>query len=200
MKNQKSPNPLTQIAKILNAPSQLVNLLSCILFFAFGLTFGIILTFHLKKISFNLQFTQFSLSASPLLAPPIPPAKMEPPPPPVKPIAESKSHIGLREFLRPPSVTHDMNDDELTWRASMVPKIDEFPFEYNPKVAFMFITRGPVSLSPLWELFFKGNEEFYSIYVHSDPSYNESEAESDLFRGRRIPSKVSLILTSLTYT
>ncbi|KAM7464317.1 hypothetical protein LguiA_032438 [Lonicera macranthoides] len=189
MKNQKTQNPLAQIAKIFNAPLQLVNLLSCIFFFAVGLTFGIILTFHLKNISFNLQFTQFSLSTSPLqVSPPPPPPKLASPSIP-QTNSYGKISIGLREFLKPPAVMHDMNDEELLWRASMTPRINEFPFERVPKVAFMFLTKGAVLLAPLWEMFFKGNEEFYSIYVHSDPSFNESEPDSDLFRRRRIPSK-----------
>lgn len=76
----------------------------------------------------------------------------------------------------------------------MVPKVKDFPFKIQPKVAFMFLTRGPILLSPLWELFFKGNEGFYSIYIHSNPSYNQSQVdESSIFHGRRIPSKVSFI-------
>lgn len=86
---------------------------------------------------------------------------------------------------------HEMGDEELLWKASMAPKIDEFPFKRVPKVAFMFLTRGPVLLAPLWELFFKGHEGLYSIYVHSDPSFNGSEPDKSVFYGRRIPSKVS---------
>ncbi|CAN4121822.1 unnamed protein product [Withania somnifera] len=84
-----------------------------------------------------------------------------------------------------------MNDEELFWRSSMVPKVKEFPFVIVPKVAFMFLTRGPILLSPLWELFFKGHEGLYSIYVHSNPSYSQSSQvdESPVFHGRRIPSK-----------
>nr|GMD23508.1 glycosyltransferase BC10-like [Ipomoea batatas] len=84
---------------------------------------------------------------------------------------------------------HGMSDEEVLWRASMVPKIREYPFERVPKVAFMFLTRGAVSLAPLWEMFFEGNEGFYSIYVHSDPSFNESAPEGSVFHGRRIPSR-----------
>lgn len=76
----------------------------------------------------------------------------------------------------------------------MAPKIPEYPFKRVPKVAFLFLTRGPVLLAPLWEKFFKGHEGFYSIYVHSSPSFNQSEAEPEgsVFYGRRIPSQVSI--------
>ncbi|KAL8111064.1 hypothetical protein AgCh_026713 [Apium graveolens] len=87
------------------------------------------------------------------------------------------------------NVTHNMDDDELFSRASMVPQIQDNPYEHTPKVSFMFLTKGPLPLGPLWEKFFKGHEGSYSIYIHSDPSYNESLPEESVFHGRRIPSK-----------
>ncbi|CAJ1951939.1 unnamed protein product [Sphenostylis stenocarpa] len=99
------------------------------------------------------------------------------------------TRIGLSEFLKPPMAMHDMTDEELLWRASMVPMIQKLPFKQTPKVAFMFLTKGPVLLAPLWERFFKGNEGLYSIYVHSHPSFNETVPESSVFHDRNIPSK-----------
>ncbi|KAK3036565.1 hypothetical protein RJ639_031006 [Escallonia herrerae] len=85
---------------------------------------------------------------------------------------------------------HNMSDKELFWRASMVPKIQEFPYNHVPKVAFMFLTPGPLPLAPLWEKFFKGHEGLYSVYVHPHPSFNESLVPEDSFLfGRRIPSQ-----------
>ncbi|XP_071735620.1 glycosyltransferase BC10-like [Rutidosis leptorrhynchoides] len=177
-------NQLISLSKIFNGP--LSNLLSLILFFAFGLVFGIILTFHLKNISFNLQFTQFSLSTTtatnnttvtPSLA-----TTTTPPPVPEK--------VGLKNYLKVPELMHDMTDEELIWRASMVPKVKEYPFDRKPTVAFMFLTRGPVVLSPLWDQFFKGYEGLFTIYVHSsNSSSNVTEPEDSVFYGRRIPSK-----------
>ncbi|WOH15510.1 hypothetical protein DCAR_0935051 [Daucus carota subsp. sativus] len=170
----------------------LVTVLYYILFFAIGLTFGIIITFHSKNFSFNLQLTQFSLSTSSY------------PPSLPSPLSSSsslssrssanktlKSRVGLRDFVRPPRLMHDMSDDELLWRASMTPNRKEFPGpRQTSKIAFMFLIKQTVSFAPLWEKFFRGNEGRYSIYVHSDPSYNQSETESSMFRDRRIPSKV----------
>ncbi|KAJ0037767.1 hypothetical protein Pint_22005 [Pistacia integerrima] len=186
----KSPQSQSQNAivssftKLFNVQLHILNLLSLFLFFGCGLILGIILSFSLKDFSFNLhitQFSQLSSSSSPSLQ------------------SESVSsgggggfsRVGLREYLKPPNVTHDMEDQELLWRASMSPKIQEYPFERVPKVAFLFLARGPVLLAPLWEKFFKGYEELYSIYVHSSPSFNESEGEppGSVFHGRRIPSK-----------
>ncbi|KAE9467099.1 hypothetical protein C3L33_00998, partial [Rhododendron williamsianum] len=99
--------------------------------------------------------------------------------------------IGLRDYVKPPNPMHDMEDEELLWRASMVPKIQTFPFKYTPKIAFMYLTRGYLPLAPLWEKFFEGNEGLYSIYVHALPSFNGTVSEESVFRGRRIPSKLA---------
>ncbi|KAK7343417.1 hypothetical protein VNO77_12135 [Canavalia gladiata] len=183
MKGSNNQYPLNSVSKVFNAQLHFVQFLTYILILGFGVTLGIILSFYLKDCTFSLQFTQFSLSALPR-TPPLarPKAKIE--------ISNNNSsHIGLKEFLKPPHVMHDMDDEELLWRASMTPKIPDYPFDRVPKVAFMFLTRGPVLLAPLWEQFFKGHEGYYSIYVHSNPSYNGSHPQSPVFDGRRIPSK-----------
>lgn len=172
--------------KLFNTPLNIINLLSSFFFFACGITFGIIFTFYFKNFSLNLQVINgqvlnYSSPNTPPLSPPPPPPQLTPPP--------IIHRLGLNDYIKPINVQHDMSDEELLWRSSMVPKVKEFPFEIVPKVAFMFLTRGPVLLAPLWELFFKGHEGFYSIYVHSDPSYNQSEVEGSVFHGRRIPSK-----------
>ncbi|KAF2313792.1 hypothetical protein GH714_013437 [Hevea brasiliensis] len=87
------------------------------------------------------------------------------------------------------SLVHNMSDKELLWRASMVPIYQESSYKLAPKMAFMFLTHGPLPLAPLWERFFRGHEGLYSIYVHPHPSYNDSWPESSVFYGRRIPSQ-----------
>lgn len=97
----------------------------------------------------------------------------------------------LESWIKPPSsLLHTMTDSELFWRATFVPGIESYPFERTPKIAFMFLTRGPLPLAPLWEKFFKGNERLYSIYVHSLPSYKSNFPPSSVFYGREIPSQV----------
>ncbi|KAK6923537.1 Glycosyl transferase, family 14 [Dillenia turbinata] len=86
-------------------------------------------------------------------------------------------------------IIHNMSDEELLWRASMVPRIQEVPYKFVHKVAFMFLTKGPLPMAPLWDKFFKGHEELYSIYVHTDPNYNVLVPEYSVFYGRRIPSQ-----------
>ncbi|CAO2830109.1 unnamed protein product [Amaranthus hypochondriacus] len=60
----------------------------------------------------------------------------------------------------------------------------------KPKIAFLFLVKKTIPLGRLWEKFFKGHEGYYTIYVHSDPSFNSSSKdEGGVFHGRRIPSK-----------
>lgn len=180
MKNNQ--NTIVSPTKILNTPLQLSNLLSLTIFFAFGLCFGILLTFQLKNISLNLRFNELSLTMPTTNTTTTTAINTS------LPVPEEK---GLEDFLHPVKIMHDMNDQELIWRASMVPKVQNYPYNRVPKVAFMFLTRGPVLLSPLWEMFFKGYDGLFSIYVHcSNLSYNLTESEHSVFHGRRIPSKV----------
>ncbi|KAJ7549780.1 hypothetical protein O6H91_07G068600 [Diphasiastrum complanatum] len=55
------------------------------------------------------------------------------------------------------------------------------------RVAFMFLVRGDLAHERLWERFFKGKEDRYSIYVHATPGFEYPEGS--FFRGRQIPSK-----------
>lgn len=99
---------------------------------------------------------------------------------------------GLDRWIKPPStLLHTMNDTELFWRASFSPKVKDYPFPRVPKIAFMFLTKGPLPLAPLWERFFKGYEGLYSIYIHSSPSFQASFPASSVFYRRQVPSQVS---------
>ncbi|KAL8241883.1 hypothetical protein R6Q59_012185 [Mikania micrantha] len=163
--------------KLVSASFQPSNLLYLILFFAFGLSFGIVLTFQLKNVSFNFRFNEFSPSTTTA-------AGSSPSPSP------AARNMGFKDFIHPSKLNHNMTDQELIWRASMVPKVRQYPFDRIPTVAFMFLTRGPVLMAPLWEKFFKGHKGLFTIYVHSsDSSSNWTEPESSVFHGRKIPSK-----------
>lgn len=71
-----------------------------------------------------------------------------------------------------------------------MPRIKEYPFVRNAKIAFMFLTKGPLPFAPLWERFFKGNEKFYSVYIHSSPGYTANFTKDSAFYERQIPSQV----------
>ncbi|KAK4791266.1 hypothetical protein SAY86_031679 [Trapa natans] len=99
---------------------------------------------------------------------------------------------GLESWISPPkNLLHNMIDAELLWRASFVPKIKTYPYRRVPKIAFMFLTKGPLPLAPLWERFFKGNEKLFSIYIHSLPSYVADFPQASPFYKRQIPSQVA---------
>ncbi|XP_024027799.1 uncharacterized protein LOC21386656 isoform X2 [Morus notabilis] len=107
-----------------------------------------------------------------------------------KPCFEEPS--SFEGWIRPPTkLLHTMNDSELFWRASLVPRIKHYPFKRIPKIAFMFLTKGPLPLAPLWERFFKGHEGLYSIYIHSMPSYEADFPPSSVFYRRQIPSQIA---------
>ncbi|KAJ7557894.1 hypothetical protein O6H91_04G014100 [Diphasiastrum complanatum] len=60
----------------------------------------------------------------------------------------------------------------------------------KPKLAFLFLTtNSKLPFASLWNLFFKGNENLYSIYIHSDPLLlNQQNRNIGAFWGRFIPS------------
>ncbi|KAF8763058.1 hypothetical protein HU200_008908 [Digitaria exilis] len=94
------------------------------------------------------------------------------------------------------SAWHNMTDDELRWAASWQPTIATYPYKRVPKVAFMFLTRGPLPLAPLWDTFFSGagsskDKRLYSVYIHATPGYTSSEfSPASAFHRRHVPSKV----------
>ncbi|GFQ00162.1 hypothetical protein PHJA_002160200 [Phtheirospermum japonicum] len=55
----------------------------------------------------------------------------------------------------------------------------------------MFLTKGGLPLSPLWERFFKGHKGHYSIYIHSLPSYRANFHPGSVFYKRQIPSQAT---------
>ncbi|CAN8294462.1 unnamed protein product [Cochlearia groenlandica] len=92
-------------------------------------------------------------------------------------------------FVKPENLSHKMSDEELFWRASMVPVKDEYPYDRVSKIAFMFLTRGPLPMLPLWEKFFKGNDKYLSVYVHTPPGYDMNVSLDSPFFDRQIPSQ-----------
>lgn len=60
----------------------------------------------------------------------------------------------------------------------------------RPKIAFLFLTKGPLPLAPLWSRFFMGYEGQASVYIHASPKYRYRADElPPMFRGRQIPSE-----------
>ncbi|KAL4339390.1 hypothetical protein GQ457_08G014530 [Hibiscus cannabinus] len=177
------------IEKHVIPPFSTNNVVSHVIFFAIGLSIGILVTLQLK--SFPLLLSQAS-SLVYSTSPPLPPPPPLSPPHRLPPLSfstngstSSSSNITV-SMEQHESVMHNMSDQELLLRAARVPGMQVFP---RPKVAFMFLTSGPLPLAPLWEKFFKGNQGLYTIYVHAHPDYNETIPQTSVFHGRRIPSQ-----------
>lgn len=98
--------------------------------------------------------------------------------------------LNMESFRAPKNLSHEMTDDELFWRASLVPEKAHYPFDRMPKIAFIFLTRGPLPFLPLWERFFKGQDKRkYSVYVHTNPDFKLDVSNSSAFYNRQIPSQ-----------
>lgn len=102
---------------------------------------------------------------------------------------EKVDFLNMERFVHPDNVIHSMTDDQVFWRASLLPQKKGYPFDRVPKVAFMFLTRGPLPLLPLWERFFRGHAGYFSIYVHTHEDYELNVSTDSPFHGRKIPSK-----------
>jgi hypothetical protein len=168
------------------------NLVFYLFIFVIVLPFGFITCLYLKSFSsFTLQMAS-SFSTSPPIISSLPHAPLTPPP--------QSSPAPPPPLISSPSVldAHNMSDKELLRRASLMVSRPELSKVLGvPKVAFMFLTKGPLPLAPLWEQFFKGHEGFYSIYVHTHPSFNDSTPEDSVFHGRRIPSQVRTVSSEI---
>lgn len=159
--------------------------------FVVGLSIGISFSVYFKSHLFLSQasiVSYSSLQAQPfiLLESPSPPPLLPPPPPPPPPPLPPPAELEVK-----PNILPYMNDSELFSRAIEAQSNGRSPHKRVPKVAFMFLSRGPMPLGPLWEMFFKGHEGLYTIYVHSHPSFVDSTPENSVFYKRRIPGEVS---------
>jgi len=118
--------------------------------------------------------------------------------PPSLPPPPSQEDI-LESFLHPSNITHTFSDHQLFWRASLVPKKHHYPYARVPKLAFMYLTRGPLPLLPLWERFFQGHSHLFNIYIHAPPGYILNVSDSSPFYRRNIPSQVCIPLILCFY-
>ncbi|KAL1552369.1 glycosyltransferase BC10-like [Salvia divinorum] len=168
MEEGKDPTAGGRVGQPRVLPQRVLQLL--VLFLVLCLTFSIVSIYMIRYFGINSVVT----SMKPILVP----CNHEP--------------LGLDRWIEAPSnLMHGMSDEELFWRATLVPRVSKYPFERVPKIAFMFLTKGPLPLAPLWERFFKGHEGKYSIYIHSLPSYEADFPSGSVFYKRQIPSQVS---------
>ncbi|XP_054786881.1 glycosyltransferase BC10-like [Prosopis cineraria] len=172
MGNELKHSPF--VAQLLGSKLPFTYLLR-FLFFVIGLSLGVTISVYFKSFSFSLKE----------LFPSSPPGLPELPPP--QPWIQPSLN-GSGSYTQQP-LMHNMDDEELFWRALMVPKRKKFQGEHVPKIAFMFLTKGPLHLAPLWEMFFKGHQGLYTIYVHTHPLFNWTVPVDSVFYRTRIPSK-----------
>ncbi|KAK1372040.1 glycosyltransferase BC10 [Heracleum sosnowskyi] len=205
MKNQGNHLQLINSSLKLHSQMYLHTFVIYLFIFASGLFIGITLNFSIRDIPFHSQISQFSLvfSSSPTFGPshfttnntknvteasPKDCTKL----PKTMHILTHGMRNNTRIALNPSSNRiedmYNISDNALISRALRVNR-GNYQHQIIPKVAFMFLTRGNLHLAPLWEMFFKGNEGFYSVYVHTQPSFNGTFAENSVFHGRKITSK-----------
>lgn len=170
MEEGKDPVAVSRTGQTRALPQRLLQLL--VLFLVLCSTFSVVSIYMIRYFGVNSVVT----SVRPTLLP------------------CNNEALSIEQWIKPPSnLMHKMSDEELFWSASFVPRVKKYPFQRVPKIAFMFLTKGPLPLAPLWERFFKGHEGRYSIYIHALPSFESNFTSSSVFYKRRIPSQVCVV-------
>ncbi|KAL8095175.1 hypothetical protein AgCh_036576 [Apium graveolens] len=77
---------------------------------------------------------------------------------------ETAAHVVIREILHTPTIQSK-----------------------NPKIAFMFLTPGPLPFERLWDMFFQGHDDRFTVYIHA--SREQPVHVSRYFAGRDIHSE-----------
>ncbi|CAI9110660.1 OLC1v1010724C1 [Oldenlandia corymbosa var. corymbosa] len=167
-----------------NKPLQINFWVFYFLLFLHMVSFCIVSTLYYKRVSFPVSSSHETFKDS---SPPSP--RLLPPPKSNAEAAGAGFHgaskvTGMSLEKQGVYLIHNMSDTELLRKVSTpIPQI------FVPKVAFLFLTPGPLPLAQLWELFFLGHEGRYSIYIHPNPSYKDTWPPNSVFYNRRIPSK-----------
>lgn len=176
MKNQQQQEEKQWVVATIRRKiiQQLINIIPYLLLFGCGIIIGTSFSTYYTSPIANIHYFFPNLKAINSTTSSSTPPPLQSPSPP-----------------SPPPLLHQMEDEELLWKASMVPKIKSRKMErlVTPKIAFLFLVRGALPLAELWDRFFRGHEGLYSIYVHANPLYNETYPLHSVFYGRRIPSK-----------
>ncbi|KAM0973776.1 hypothetical protein ACFX2I_016940 [Malus domestica] len=79
------------------------------------------------------------------------------------------SSSGCSMFGRtPPGPARELTDDETASEVVVREILKTPPLQSkNPKIAFMFLTPGTLPFEELWENFFQGHEDKFTVYVHA---------------------------------
>ncbi|KAK1417637.1 hypothetical protein QVD17_26767 [Tagetes erecta] len=134
----------------------------------------------------------FTITTDTTTLPPLP--TITSPPRKLKTHLQKHKPINKTTSIFPPPSSDDENNDDddnklfqLASRVNPNPSPDGAP----KKLAFMFLTTGPLPLAPLWELYFNKTKahNLYNIYIHAQPSLQHNLIFNGIFTNRTIPSK-----------
>ncbi|XP_038899792.1 glycosyltransferase BC10-like [Benincasa hispida] len=165
----KDPGPLNRTNQARPLPFRLLQLF--VLFLVLCFVFSVVSLYTIRRFGIDSAVMTFKSNFLPCL---------------------EEYNFSLGQWIKAPvDLMHSMTDEELFWRASFSPHIKNYPFERVPKIAFMFLTKGPLPLSPLWERFLNGHQTLFSIYIHSLPSFKPNFSPASVFHGRQIPSQIA---------
>lgn len=64
----------------------------------------------------------------------------------------------------------------------------------KPKIAFLFIARNRLPLELVWDAFFRGGDNNFSIFVHPRPGFvlNEATTRSSYFLNRQVNDSIQI--------
>ncbi|KAF8716474.1 hypothetical protein HU200_026296 [Digitaria exilis] len=102
----------------------------------------------------------------------------------------SRPRPSLRAVVAPTRLMHDMTDEELFWRATLVRPANGFPFRRVPKVAFLFLAgHGVLPRHPSGSASSVATRSYSPSYVHGPPGVSFNVSDDSPFYRRQIPSK-----------
>ncbi|GAB4854558.1 hypothetical protein Ancab_023139 [Ancistrocladus abbreviatus] len=95
---------------------------------------------------------------------------------------------GCTEYVDVPSTPSRALTDDENYSQVVIREILKTPFiqSKNPKIAFLFLTPGSLPFERLWDKFFQGHEDRFSVYIHA--SREKPVHVSRYFVGRDICS------------
>ncbi|KAL9226768.1 hypothetical protein vseg_002540 [Gypsophila vaccaria] len=144
-----------------------------------------------------LFFSLSSLPPPPSPSPPPPPSLSPPPPsPPIPPPPSPPPPPPPHAPALPPQPVYVVDDEEDAQLRQRAARASPSPVGGPKKVAFLFLTTGPLPFAPLWERFFSqsGANGLYNIYIHfgsgptAGPNPDRSLIFTGVFSGRVIPT------------
>ena len=92
-----------------------------------------------------------------------------------------------------PALTRELTDEEIASRVVFRDILNTPPVQSkNSKIAFMFLTPSSLPFEKLWDMFFHGHEQKFSVYVHA--SKGKPVHVSRYFLNREIRSDEVCIL------